>query len=242
MYPFIHHLSIHPCRYMQIDASSISTIYLCSFLYNQSIYPSIICLHYQLIYHLSIYVAVLSCIELSLPPSHPPIHVSMHPSTRVYSPCIICLYYLSVCTIYQSLPSLHHLYHQSTYHLASYLAALPIMKLPFSSTHPATICLPIHPRLLSTQCRPPLSSMNQSPSTIYQPTISINPSTHSLAIHSFISAIYLSVHRPSLYHLASIDLCIHNQPIRLSVDTPCESIISLNYLSAVYLYYQHTIY
>ena len=176
------------------------------------------------------------------PPTHSCIHASIHPcllSIHHLSLLSVCL---SVCTIYQSLQSFHHLYHQSTYHLSSYLAALPIIKLPFSSIHPATICLSFHPCLLSTQCRPPLSSMNQSPSTMYQPTISINPSTQSLSIHSFISAICLSVHRPSIYHLTSIDLCIHNQPIRLSVCAPCQSIVSLNYLSVVYLYYEHTIY
>ena len=91
--------------------------------------------------------------------------------------------------------------------MSSYLAIPSIINVSFSSIHPAIIYLSIHPCLLSIQCLAPQSSMNQSLSTVYQPTISINPSTHNLSIHLSL----LSICSPIIY-LSSL-ISIHPQLI-----------------------------
>ena len=124
MYPFVHHLYIHPSIHVDtsIYPSSISNIYLCSYLYHQS----------------AINIPSCTIIYQSIISVNPPTHqVSIHPSTHVYYPCIIDLYYLSSTNLYHV--SIICLYYQSIYHLSSYLAVLPIIKLSFPSIHPPII-------------------------------------------------------------------------------------------------------
>ena len=122
-------LCIHSSIYQSIHVdtsiypSSISTIYLCSYLYHQS----------------AINIPSCTIIYQSIISINPPTHqVSIHPSTHVYYPCIM------ISTICLSSTNLYHvsiicLYYQSIYHLSSYLAVLPIIKLSFPSIHPPII-------------------------------------------------------------------------------------------------------
>lgn len=96
IHPSPIHPSIHPCL-LSMHHLSLLSIYVAICTINPSsinipgstiIYPSIISIN---------------------PPTH---HVSIHPSTHVYYPCIIYLYYLCICLsiyiIYQSLLSIHN--------------------------------------------------------------------------------------------------------------------------------------
>ena len=72
--------------------------------------------------------------------------------------------------------------------------------------------------------------MNPSLSTIYRPTISMNPSTHNLSTHSVIPTIYVSVHpsSPIISH-QSIYMSTINLSIYLCVQPANPSSISTIY-------------
>ena len=145
-----------------IYASPITTIYVVICTINPSsiniagctiIYPSIISIN---------------------PPTH---HVSIHPSTHVYYPCIIYLYYLC---IYLSISSIN------LYYLSILTINLPCVKL-FSYTIYHQCIIFINPSSHHLSIHPPMSTIYpMSSSTIIYESISI----HRLSTHHF----YQSIH------------------------------------------------